>query len=295
MEWFRKHGKGSTFWFTVKLAHSEQKKSKISTDQFENIKVLYADGSNTYRNMFLTLSKIWDIDVTIVDSAVDIVKNIEDANSNNTPYSLLFCSSNLENVLDEKDKILKILTNSSKSIELIAIDQLGKNKVFDDKNIFERLYTPISAQRFLETIHDAVTGIKSSSNSSLPPDVATGPIKSVAKILLAEDNLTNQVVARGMLKKSGFIPDVVSNGLEAVDAIKSEQYKLIFMDVQMPVMDGYEATRQIKDIDPSIIIIAMTANAMKGDKERCLAAGMDDYLSKPVNIEAINGIIKKWL
>jgi CheY-like chemotaxis protein/HPt (histidine-containing phosphotransfer) domain-containing protein len=117
------------------------------------------------------------------------------------------------------------------------------------------------------------------------------------RILLAEDNPTNQLVAVKMLEKQGFHADMVSNGLEAVRALEKKPYDLVFMDVQMPEMDGFEATRRIRDPQSAVLnhrvpIIAMTAHAMKGDREKCLQAGMDDYVSKPVLarelVEAIN-------
>ena len=110
------------------------------------------------------------------------------------------------------------------------------------------------------------------------------------KILLAEDNIVNQRVAKKMLEKLGYRPDIVSDGAEAVTAIQEIEYDVVLMDVQMPHMDGVEATQRIRaDIDANLQphIIAMTANALVGDREKYLAAGMDDYISKPVRIEEI--------
>jgi len=114
-------------------------------------------------------------------------------------------------------------------------------------------------------------------------------------ILVVEDNPVNQKLAVRILEKMGYRPDIVGNGLLAVDALQLKSYNLILMDVQMPEMDGLEATRQIRMgswIQPTII--AMTANAMPGDREECLAAGMDDYISKPVKLETFIGLLEKW-
>ncbi|MBK6912365.1 MAG: response regulator [Ignavibacteriales bacterium] len=117
------------------------------------------------------------------------------------------------------------------------------------------------------------------------------------KILLAEDNVVNQMVATKMLANIGYKADVASNGREAFDTINKMQYDLIFMDILMPEMDGFEATRAIRKLDKSIKqpkIIAMTANAMTGDREKCLRAGMDDYLSKPIKAEELVAKLSHW-
>jgi len=117
---------------------------------------------------------------------------------------------------------------------------------------------------------------------------------------MAEDNITNQQVVVGILKKLGLRADTVANGAEAVKALESIPYDLVLMDVQMPEMDGLEATRQIRNPrsaipNRSIPIIAMTAHAMQGDKEKCLEAGMDDYVVKPVSPRALAEAMEKWL
>jgi CheY-like chemotaxis protein/HPt (histidine-containing phosphotransfer) domain-containing protein len=122
-----------------------------------------------------------------------------------------------------------------------------------------------------------------------------------ARILLAEDNITNQQVALGILKKLGLRADAVANGAEALKALETIPYDLVLMDVQMPVMDGIEATHQIRSPEFALAsgrripIIAMTAHAMQGDRDRCLEAGMDDYVSKPVVPQALAEALEKWL
>jgi len=121
-----------------------------------------------------------------------------------------------------------------------------------------------------------------------------------ARILLAEDNITNQQVALGILKKLGLRADAVANGAEAIKELASVPYDLVLMDVQMPVLDGLEATRQIRGghapvLDRDVPIVAMTAHAMQGDQEKCLAAGMNDYVSKPVTPQALARVLERWL
>jgi CheY-like chemotaxis protein len=123
----------------------------------------------------------------------------------------------------------------------------------------------------------------------------TSPIEQPLRILMAEDNAINQRVGKLILQRAGYYIDLVSDGNEAVVAHRKEPYDVILMDCQMPVMDGFEASRQIRQLDSKQpVIIAVTANALVGERERCLEAGMDDYLSKPFQAEQLVGVIKKW-
>ncbi|MEI7672616.1 MAG: response regulator, partial [Deltaproteobacteria bacterium] len=121
-----------------------------------------------------------------------------------------------------------------------------------------------------------------------------------ARILLAEDNIISQKVAQSTLIKLGCKADVVANGLEAIRALEMIDYDLVLMDCNMPELDGFEATAVIRDpkskvLNHKVLVIAMTANAMKGDREQCIEAGMDDYLSKPVKKADLAGILEKWM
>ena len=122
--------------------------------------------------------------------------------------------------------------------------------------------------------------------------------RSALKVLLAEDNAVNQLVARKLLAKLGIEVEIAANGEEAIEALRGTRFDLVLMDCQMPVMDGFEATRRIRDrasgvLNPLVPIVAMTANAMRGDRERCLEAGMTDYLSKPVNPADLAAVVKR--
>jgi CheY-like chemotaxis protein/HPt (histidine-containing phosphotransfer) domain-containing protein len=123
---------------------------------------------------------------------------------------------------------------------------------------------------------------------------------STARVLVAEDNAVNQLVISGMLQRFGITADMVPNGREVINILEKSRYDLVFMDLQMPVMDGFEATMNIRDneslvLDKKVTIIALTAHAMQKDKEKCLNAGMNDYLSKPVKPDELALILEKWL
>src|SRR5947209_2536408 len=116
------------------------------------------------------------------------------------------------------------------------------------------------------------------------------------RILMAEDNLINQRVGKLILQRAGFDIDLVGDGREALEAHKAQPYDLILMDCQMPTMDGFEASRQIRSLEHhQPVIIAVTANALVGEREKCLDAGMDDYLSKPFQAEQLVAVVKKWM
>ena len=131
------------------------------------------------------------------------------------------------------------------------------------------------------------------------PKAATTEL-SVERVLLVEDNEVNQLVASRMLAKLGFVAEIASSGVEALDAIAQKKYRLVFMDCQMPIMDGYEATMRLRRReresggDDHLVVIAMTAAAMEGDRERCLRAGMDDYISKPLTLAALREVADRW-
>jgi CheY-like chemotaxis protein len=133
-------------------------------------------------------------------------------------------------------------------------------------------------------------------NGSNGDSAPAAPAPAALRILMAEDNEINQRVGKLILQRAGFLIDVVQDGREAVQAHFAHPYDLILMDCQMPVMDGFEACRQIRSHgERQPVIIAVTANALLGERERCLEAGMNDYLSKPFQAEQLVGVVRKWV
>jgi CheY-like chemotaxis protein len=195
-----------------------------------------------------------------------------------------------------------------KTIRLMLLTSSGPESVQASRasGVHTCLMKPVRAdtlQRLLEQVL-TVYGDTPALQRELPPPnpdviaaVQDATVRLIKRVLVVEDNPVNQLVSRKMLERVGCRADVAANGIEAVDAVSRVPYDVVFMDCQMPEMDGYEATRHIRTLEGSAgktIIVAMTANALRGDREKCIASGMDDYLSKPVTQEAIKAVLQKW-
>lgn len=135
------------------------------------------------------------------------------------------------------------------------------------------------------------------SASTARATIAAGERRITGRVLLVEDNPVNQRIAVHALQRLGMVVDAAVNGQEALDAVSKTRFDLIFMDCQMPGMDGYEATRHLRNLEVGsrTPVIALTAHAMQGDRERCLEAGMDDYLTKPFNLPSLRQIVERWM
>jgi CheY-like chemotaxis protein len=188
-----------------------------------------------------------------------------------------------------------------------SFSQRGDGQVAHEIGIAAYLTKPVRQSQLFDCL---VTVLDISGATAFQPQVSAQPklvtrhtlkeneTKARKLILIAEDNIVNQRVAVRQLEKLGYRADVVANGLEAVEALTRIPYALVLMDCQMPEMDGYAATAAIRlreGQSKHTPIIAMTANAMEGDRERCLAAGMDDYISKPVNPEELEVVLTRFL
>ncbi len=195
-------------------------------------------------------------------------------------------------------------------VALTSVGQLYRAEEFKRAAIDGYLVKPIKQSRLFDCLAKKMSDSEAR-NADPNPDPAAGsgdtsqadrqPKK--ARVLLAEDNQINQLIALGLLRKLGYRADTVANGLAALEAIRSTRYDVILMDCQMPEMDGYETARSIRRREqnadqgfsgPPIHIIAITANAMKGDREKCLAAGMDDYVTKPIRLQDLRAVLERW-
>jgi CheY-like chemotaxis protein len=166
------------------------------------------------------------------------------------------------------------------------------------------LTKPIKQSQLFDCLVTVLGKLRDGTEAGEKPGLVTrytlAEAKREARILLVEDNVVNQKFALKLLEKAGYRADVVGNGNEAVKALETDAYDLVLMDVQMPEMDGYEATGVIRDPQSKVQnhevpIIAMTAHAMKGDRERCIEAGMDDYISKPIQVQKLAEVMERFL
>jgi len=189
-------------------------------------------------------------------------------------------------------------------ILLTSFGQRGDDVAARDIGVAAYLTKPVRQSQLYDCLATVVGQPSASAGPDAPCELPaarpTGAARKMSNklILLAEDNIVNQKVAARQLQKLGYRADLVANGLEALEALGRIAYDLVLMDCQMPEMDGYEATAEIRRREGDskrTPIVAMTANALEGDREKCLAAGMDDYVSKPVKPEELAAVLGRWL
>jgi signal transduction histidine kinase/DNA-binding response OmpR family regulator len=288
-------GAGSTFTFEiVAFAVPGRVIERNVIPELQNKRLLIVDDNATNRGILCSEAKNWGMVAEAVDSGA---KALESLKSQKFDIALLDFHMPVMDGVNLAQKIRNQLGN--KSMPLVLLSSLGMVHEAAQQDLFHaRLSKPVRASILLEQL----TALLSSSLAKKVPPAKPSdhtPIAtktSALRILLAEDNPVNQRVATLILQKIGYRADVVANGLEAVNAIGRQHYDVILMDVQMPEMDGLEATRTIcqkypRDKRPRII--AMTAHVMAGDRERCLEAGMDDYLNKPIELVALGAALAR--
>ncbi len=307
-------GKGSQFWFRVPFV-------KQSTDAIANlrprnevnlndIRVLVVDDSATNCKILSYQLTAWKMRVTSVQHADQAMLALREAQFQGEPYQLAILDMQMPDIdgemLGAKIKADPDLKNT-KLIMLTSLNQQGGVARVRDLGFEFYLVKPVKQSRLLDTLMEiastdvnsefAFYSYQSKSERRLPkPDQ---PIKkeSKLKILLAEDSLINQKVALHQLRSFGYNADLAGNGQEVLELLERIRYDIILMDCQMPEMDGYETTIAIRKLSSNsrkIVIIAMTANAMKEDRDRCIACGMDDYLSKPIRKEDLAHKLQEW-
>ena len=299
-------GKGSEFWFTARFAKQlEPVRTVTPLADLRGAHILVVDDNATNRDVLKAQLQSRGVRQEAVPDGLSALQALRVARDAGDPFQVAILDMQMPGMdgvavarAIKSDETLK----GTPLVLLTSLGQRGDTRHTAEMGFAACLTKPVRQADLFTCLATVLAG-----NNLLParhPMVARQAVhkldRGAVRILLAEDNITNQLVAVGILKHLGLRADAVANGTEAITALETLPYDLVLMDVQMPEMDGFEATRHIRDPQSTVRnhqvpIIAMTANAMQGDRERCLDAGMNDYVSKPVTPQALAGVLEKWL
>ena len=295
-------GKGSSFWFTLKLPTAKKKPLQPTMSDLHGQKILVVDDNATNRQLLDQLLTHWQVKHKLADSGEAALEAMKVAVEMGQPYSIAILDMQMPGMdgMELASRIKKDHHLANTHLVLLTSQgQRGDAKKVESAGFTGYLGKPVEQSRLYNLLSQLVS-TREQDSSIITRYTSRESAQFNALILVVDDNEINRIVAEGILLKFGLSIDLACNGEEALQAMKHISYDLVFMDCQMPVMDGYEASRQIRDLqitvnNPQIPIVAMTANVMKGDREKCLAAGMDDYIGKPVDIHKLLQILKHWL
>ena len=284
-------GRGSTFHFTAEFGVSpdQQAREPAELSSLKDIPVLVVDDNFTNRRILSEMLKFWQMDPILADSATAAREAIQKATKSHQPIRLILLDHHMpgEDGFHFAESLKH--THESSSCPIIMISS-GSSPVDAElcasRGIARFMSKPVIASELLNEVLRQFSRF-----ATVKPEQALHLDKSVTvpprRVLLVEDNEINRRVALGLLRSRGHQAEVAENGKEAVDRLAEQEFDVVLMDMQMPVMDGYEATALIREREHQtggrIPIVAMTAEALKGDREHCLESGMDDYVSKPIS------------
>ena len=299
-------GKGSTFWFTVEMEVLPDTGAvrPASAPNLHGVRVLVVDDNDTARAIFTETLKTSGLDVTAVEGGRAALSKLKRAagTKGGHPYDVAL----IDWQMPEMDGIevarrIRALDGPAAKTAIILVtsqDEEILRKGASGIDVSGVLTKPLNASFLFDAVARAIAGGNFTPNNPVP---ATSPGKAVKRIagmqvLLAEDNEINQQVAREILNQAGVVVDIADNGRAAVEMAAEKSYDAILMDLQMPVMDGYEATRRIRAVaaHKDLPIIAMTAHAMASERDKCLALGMNDHVTKPVDPDHLYGVLATW-
>ena len=290
-------GRGSTFWFTVPFETAHGSAPSTPRPDIEGLRVLVVDDNDTNRAILAHQLRSWS---TQCDTAVDgerALDMLEAAADAGRPYELVLLDFNMPG-LDGGDVVRAMKANPRlRTTRVLLLTSSVERRAARDAGVEGHLTKPVRREQLGAEIRRVMSG-----HSARHRETATVAKRAVprarARVLVVEDQLINQRVAAGLLEKRGLHVDVAADGRQAIELHAAGDYAVIFMDCQMPELDGYEATAEIRRREASgerTPIVAMTAHALTGDRERCLEAGMDDYLSKPVRAADIDAVLARFL
>ncbi len=300
-------GEGATFWFTVKLdlsTEAEQTDPEPVAD-LKGVRVLAVDDHATNRQVLEAMLGSWGCDHLVLGDAISALGELRAAATDGDPIPVAVIDSEMPGLNGvDLGRVIKgdALLADTRLVMLAAIGRRGDAALMEEAGFDGYLTKPLKHQQFrdiLAVVLGRAEALEGAKDSLVTRHTIAEDRKRRFRILLVEDNPTNQKVAGAILAKLGYGATLATNGLEAVEALTQAPYDLVLMDCQMPVLDGYSATGRIRTEEgittPKVPIVAMTAAAMKGDRKKCLDAGMNDYLSKPINPEALSKMIERYL
>ncbi|MFW9882044.1 MAG: response regulator, partial [Candidatus Thorarchaeota archaeon] len=300
-------GLGSTFYFTLPLKVQAGKKNLSSFKQIDlkEMRTLIVDDNDINREILKKILKSWEIKTTSIKNGFECINELERVKDTNEDYQLILLDQHMPGM--DGFELMKRLNGINRIKEMTIImlssaDQLGDIKRCKDLGITSYLTKPINPSELMNTIIGIINKKYHSEDNTIVKEesskIESPELMKKLNILLAEDNEVNCMLALKLLEKIGLNVTTANNGLIVLELLEKNKFDLILMDVQMPDMNGIEATKLIrnkeKDTNEHLPIIALTAHAMQGDKERFIGLGMDDYLSKPLDPKQLYNLISKY-
>jgi two-component system sensor histidine kinase/response regulator len=298
-------GKGSVFVFTAVfgMKSGQMKNQLVLSKDLKNMRVLIVDDNEAARIVLEDTLLSFDLNVSVAASGSKAISEVESADLD-SPYDLIIMDWQMPEMNGiQTSKIIKNHPTLKKIPKIIMLTAYGREEIVrqaEELGLDAFLVKPMNPSVLLETIMEAF-GKKTGKSQNLVRQTQTDSerLEAIrgAKVLLVEDNEINQEIAVELLGQAGLTVIVAHNGQEALDKVSQFDFDCVLMDCQMPVMDGYEATRRIRQDKrfDSLPIIAITANAMKGDLEKCLDAGMSAHLSKPIDPNKMFNTLLEWI
>ncbi len=300
-----KAGAGSEFRFTARFQKTSKPKRRIETpSDICNARILVVDDNDTNREIMLEQLKSWGARADTAPDGRTALRLLHRAVEDDDPFEMAVLDMWMPELNGEETGIIIKADPRIADTKLMMMTSLGRKGDagrLSEIGFSARLTKPVRQSELFDRISMILSEKTSRNDEDDGPGREKGRFDKIgAQILLAEDNAVNRMVAIGILGKLGLKADTAANGAEAVEALKSTPYDLVLMDVQMPKMDGLEATRIIRSpesgvLDPGVPVVAMTAHAMEGDRQKCIRAGMNDYIAKPVSPERLADVLQQWL
>ena len=301
-----KENQGSEFWFTVHFKKQSKRKHRLELPaNIRGAHILVVDDNETNRLVLRGQLESWGVSIAEAPDGPTALKKLYAAYREGNPFQLAVVDMQMPDMDGEALGYAVKADPKIKDTRLVMMTSMGQRG--DAKRIEEIGFAAYLTKPVRQSdLFDCLASVLKNGEEEKPPK----PIitrhyirdmqRSKIRVLLAEDNIVNQQVATAMLRKMGMRVEAAANGTEVMEALREIPFDLVLMDVQMPVMDGLEATKKIRNPDSKVLdhdipIIAMTAHALEGDKERCLKAGMNDYISKPVSLQNLAQMLEKWL